>query len=193
MKEDKTTGLKSAIESILFIHGEPVAISRLAKISGAAKKEIEKALEELRHEYRERGIVLLEKDGQWQFITNPQNKAVVDKVMSSDIPEELTRSALEVLAIVAYKEPVSRAVIEYIRGVNSSFILRNLLIRGLVAREENPKDRRAYLYKISADFMRHLGLAKMKDLPRYGEFRKKDMEIPAEAAAAEASTASAAS
>ena len=79
---------------------------------------------------------------------------------------------METLAIVAYSGPVPRAEIDFIRGVNSSFTLRNLLISGLVEREINPKDRRTFIYKPSMDFLRFLGLGKLEDLPEYGEFRK---------------------
>lgn len=169
--------LKSAIESVLFLQGEPISQGRLAKIVGAPKKEVEKALEELAEEYSERGMVLVQNGEEWQLATNPQNKAVAEKFLASDLREGLTKSALEVLAIVAYKGPITHASIEYIRGVNSSFVLRNLLIRGLVTREENPKDRRSYLYRISSDFLKHLGITRLKDLPHYDEFHKKEIGV----------------
>lgn len=178
------THLKSAIESILFIQGEPLAVSRLAKITGAKPAEVASALQELMAEYRERGIVLIQNGDEWQFATNAANKATVEKLVTSELADELSRASLEVLSIIAYKGPVSRAQIEYIRGVNSSFTLRNLLIRGLVARRENPADHRSYLYRISGDFMKHLGIARLEDIPQYDEFRSKKIEIPP----AEAST-----
>lgn len=170
--------LKSAIESILFVQGEPLAISRLVKITGAKKAEVESALRELADERRERGIVLIENGGEWQFATHPANKVVVEKLVTSELSEDLSRASLEVLSIVAYKCPVSRAQIEYIRGVNSSFTLRNLLIRGLVSREENPSDRRAYLYRISTDFLKHLGLSRPEELPQYEAFHQQEIELP---------------
>lgn len=159
-----------------------MAVTRLAKVVGAPKKDVEKALNELVEEYRERGIVLIQNEDEWQLVTNPKNKEVVDRLLTNDLPEDITKSALEILAIVAYKGPVSRAAIEYIRGVNSSFILRNLLIRGLVTREENPKDRRSYIYRVSTDLLKHLGLAKLSDFPRYEEFKKKEIEVAGAAA-----------
>lgn len=166
--------LKSAIESILFIHGEPIKIARLVKIVGAPKKDVESALAQLVEEYRDRGMRLIQNNDEWQLATNPKNKEAVAKFLSSDLPEELTRAALEILAIIAYKGPISRANIEYIRGVDSSFVLRNILIRGLVARDENPKDRRSFLYRISGDFLKYAGLTKLSDLPRYEELHAKE-------------------
>lgn len=170
--------LKSSLESILFLHGEPMAVSRLSKVLGAKKDEITEALEELREEYRERGIVLIQNGDEWQFATNPMNKEAVEKFVTSDLSDDLTRAALETVAIVAYKGPVTRAGIEYIRGVNSSVTVRNLLVRGLIEREENPSDRRSYLYRVSTDFLKHLGLARLDELPQYREFREKKIEIP---------------
>lgn len=174
--------IKSAIESILFLQGEPMAVSRIAKIAGAPKKEVERALRELAEEYRERGIVLVENGEEWQFATNPRNKEVVEKMMTSDLREDLTKAALEILAVVAYKGPISRASIDYIRGVDSAFSLRSLLLRGLVTREENPKDRRSYLYRVSTDLLRHLGLFKLSDFPHYEELSKKEIEVAGAAA-----------
>jgi len=170
--------LKSSLESILFLHGEPMAVSRLAKTIGAGKADIEKALAELREEYRERGIVLIENRDAWQFATNPQNREAVERFVTANFSEDLTRAALETIAIVAYQGPISRAGIEYIRGVNSSFTVRNLLVRGLVEREENPSDKRSYLYRVSMDFLKYLGLTRFDELPQYKEFRAKKVEVP---------------
>lgn len=170
--------LKSAIESILFVQGEPLAISRLVKITGAKKAEIESALRELAEEYRERGIRLIENGDEWQFATHPANKAIVERLVTSELSEDLSRASREVLSTIAYKGPMSRAEIEYIRGVNSSFTLRSILIRGLVSREENPSDRRSYLYRISTDFLKYLGLTRPEELPQYEAFHKKEIELP---------------
>lgn len=170
--------LKSAVESILFVQGEPLAISRLIKITGAKKSEVEQALSELKEEYRERGIVLIQNGEEWQLATNSQNKEAVEKLITADLKQELSRPALEVLAIAAYKGPISRAGIEYIRGVDSTFSLRNLLMRGLVEREENPQDRRSYLYRISVNFLKYLGASDIRELPQYEELHEKKVEIP---------------
>jgi len=96
----------------------------------------------------------------------------VHKLVKNDLEEDLSRATLEVLAVVAYRGPISRAQIEEVRGVNCSFTLRNLLMRGLVERVENPNDSRSYLYKISFDFLKHLGLGNVKELPNYEELEK---------------------
>lgn len=170
--------LKSAIESILFLHGEPMGIGRLARLTAASKGEILTALEELGGELNQRGIVLIQTGEEWQLVTNPENKEIVEELVSGEFSEELSKISLEVLSIIAYKGPLSRAKIEYIRGVNSDYSLRNLLIRGLVGREENPRDRRSYLYSVSTDFLKHLGLKNLEALPHYDEFRQKEIIVP---------------
>lgn len=169
--------LKAIIETILFVHGEPIGIEKLSVISKSSEKEVEAALGEFRDDYKERGLVLLEKDGEYQLGSNPANASYIADLVKSEFSEELSRAGLETIAIVAYKGPLTRAEIEYVRGVNSSFTLRNLLIRGLVERIENPKDARSYLYKISFDFLKHMGVTSPVDLPGYAEFKQQKIEI----------------
>jgi len=169
--------LKSVIESVLFLHGEPVTVQRLAKLAGGKPAQVHAALEELRDEYRERGIVLIQNGEEWQLATNPANKAVIEKLARSEFADDLSKAGLEVLAIVAYKGPISRTSIDYLRGVDSSYSLRNLLLRGLVSREENTKDRRSYLYRIATEFLKHLGLARLEDLAHYKELKKQEVEV----------------
>ena len=171
------TNLKSIIETILFVHGEPLALEKLVKITKAKKEIILEAFAELKKDGEGRGLVILEKGEQYQLGSNPQNTKYIEDLVKNEFSEELSRAAVETIAIIAYKGPLTRIEIEYARGVNSSFTLRNLLMRGLVERIENPKDARSYLYKVSFDFLKHLGIAKMEDLPQYKEFRKSKIEV----------------
>lgn len=166
--------LKSAIESILFISGEPVKISRIIKITGAAKPEVENALMVLSGEYSSsgRGFVIIRKEEEVQLATNPANAALIEDLVKSEIQENLSKASLEVLAIVAYRGPLTRAEVEAIRGVNCSFTVRALLMRGLLERVDNPKDNRSYLYKISFDFLKKLGLESIERLPDFEKLSK---------------------
>lgn len=158
--------LKSIIESILFVSGEPVKISKIAKITGAPKPEIENAAMMLNNEYSTgKGMVIIQKEEEVQMATSPENSTFISDLVKSEVQENLSGASLEVLSIVAYRGPVSRADIEAIRGVNSTFTLRSLMMRGLIERTDNPKDNRSYLYKVSFDFLRHLGLDSIKKLP----------------------------
>lgn len=172
--------LKSAIETILFAYGEPMSPENLAKLTGVKKEEVIEAMTALKTDYEGRGFVILEKDGTYELGSNPDNAGFIEKLVKSEFSEELTRAAVETLAIVAYRGPITRAEIEYLRGVNSSFILRNLLMRGLVERIENPKDARSYLYRISFDFLKYMGVSKIENLPGYEEFKKASIGIEGE-------------
>jgi len=99
--------------------------------------------------------------------TAPGADAFLEKERKEELSRDLGKAALETLAIVLYKGPVSRSDIDYIRGVNSTFILRSLAIRGLVERVPHPRDQRAYLYKPTPDLLGHLGIRSLEELPEY--------------------------
>jgi len=161
--------LKSVVESILFSIGEPISIERLAKTVGKDRDSIKNIVQELEKDYEteNRGLRILIKNEEIQLTSTPENSLYIEKLIKDELQEELTPASLETLAIVAYKGPLSRVEIEEIRGVNSSFILRNLLIRGLVERKGHPEDTRAYIYEISFNFLRKLGLKSVEELPDY--------------------------
>jgi segregation and condensation protein B len=161
--------LSAIIESILFVYGEPMEPARLARITGADEESVREALGRLKDALRGGGLVLMEHDGAWQMGTHPDMSPYVEALARGQFGEALSRAALETLAVVAYRGPLSRPDIEYIRGVNSSFTLRNLMIRGLVERAEYAKDGRGYRYRVSTDFLKYLGLEGIGDLPRYEE------------------------
>jgi len=166
--------LKSAIESLLFISGEPMKITKLAKIIEVSKGDIENALMILTGDYssQNRGIAIIRKEDEVQMATSSDNAGFVDKVVKSDLQESLSNASLEVLSIVAYRGPISRMEIEAIRGVNCTYTLRNLLMRGLIERIDNPKDLRGYVYKISFEFLKKLGIDDVKKLPDFDVLNK---------------------
>jgi len=168
--------LKYIIESILFAHGDPVRRETIAEVTGRSSEEVTAALDALMREYEGKGLTLLYKDNEVQLGTHPENTTYLERLFKKELGEELSRSALETLAIVAYHGPLTRAAIEYMRGVNSSFTLRNLLMRGLVERLENPQDARSFLYRVSFDFLKHFGIKRIEDLPEYGALRKRPVE-----------------
>lgn len=161
--------LKSAIESLLFISGEPVKIGKIAKICATGKPEIENAILEISAEFESanRGMRIIRKNDEVQMVTSPQNSVFVEQLVKGELQENLSAAALEVLSIVAYRGPVTRAAIESVRGVNCSYTLRNLLLRGLIERKENPSDARAYIYAVTFDLMRQLGIDELKKLPDF--------------------------
>ena len=171
--------LASILESILFVRGEPIALKKLALLARVSEESAAAALDILARDYEGRGLVLIEKDGLYQLGSHPKNTEYIEHMVKDEFSDELSRSSREVIAIIAYKGPLTRSEIDHIRGVNSSFALRTLLMRGLIEREESPHDMRAYHYRVSMNFLRHLGLASMTDLPAYEEL-KKQSAAPAE-------------
>lgn len=161
--------LKSIIESLLFTSGEPVKVSRLVKITESSKPEVENAILALSNDYasRKSGLVVVRKEKEVQLATNPDNAKYAEQLIKGVLQESLSAAAIEVLSIIAYRGPITRMNIESIRGVSCSYTLRNLLLRGLVTREENPKDARGYIYSISFEFLKNMGLTNLKELPDY--------------------------
>ena len=93
---------------------------------------------------------------------------MIEELCKEELSRDLGKAGLETLSIVLYRGPITRSGIDYIRGVNSTFILRNLLIRGLVEKIPNPNDQRSFLYRATFDLLSHLGIPRVEDLPEYG-------------------------
>jgi len=170
---------ESIIESLLFISGEPMSFKKMAKLISINEGELKLLAGILAKKYRDenRGLRILIKGDKAQMVTSGENSEVVDKFLKADIEGGLSRAASEVVSIVAYRGPIARSEIEEIRGVNCSFTLRHLMIRGLIERINSPKDARAYLYKISFDFLKKLGVESVEELPKYDELSKKEINI----------------
>lgn len=171
------TEIKSILESLLFVSGEPMSFSKLSKVTGENESVLKETALEIADEYKNRsgGLRVIVEGGKAQMVTAGENAEAVEKLLKIDIEGDLSRSALETISIIAYRGPISRSEIDEIRGVNTSFTLRQLSIRGLVEKMDNPGDARAYLYRLSFDFLRHLGLEKIEDLPKYKELREKEL------------------
>jgi segregation and condensation protein B len=164
--------LSKKIEAILFYSSEPISINYLVKILESSKADVESALKELSQESNSRGIRLLESQGEYSLVTAPEYSEIIEKMVKEERERDLGRAGIETLAIIAYKGPVSKKEIEYIRGVNSQYALRNLLLRGLVERKASQADERMLQYSITGEAVRFLGLSKIEDLPEYEESRK---------------------
>src|SRR3989344_4029191 len=159
----------SIIESLLFTSGHPVGFKKLSEVLVITEEKLKDELNMLASDYEtnNRGFRLVFADNKVQLVTAPESEEAVKKLIKSDFEEDLSQAALETLAVIAYRGPVSRAVIENLRGVNCSFILQSLAIRGLVEKKNNPEDGRSYVYKITFDFLKHIGLSRIEDLPDF--------------------------
>jgi segregation and condensation protein B len=165
--------IKSILESLLFINENPIEARDLATVLGVDKKEIEDNLEELSLEYRERnaGICIIKVAGGYQMCSNPSNEDWVRKMYQEKKRYRLSHASLETLAIVAYKQPVTRPEIESIRGVNVDGVIQHLLELGLLktaGRKEVVG--RPFLYVTTRKFLEYFGLNSLQDLPKLEEF-----------------------
>ena len=171
--EEGNKDIEGALEALLFIYGEPITPAALAKILQEDEETARAGLDaldaQLMHDGR--GLALLRNAGKVQLITKPEFSHLLKTIVEQEFIEPLTPAALETLSLVAYAGPISRAQIEFIRGVNSSFMLRMLLVRGLVEREPDPKRPNAYLYRSSGALLRHLGLSANTAFPDYQKYQ----------------------
>ncbi|MES3004670.1 MAG: SMC-Scp complex subunit ScpB [Patescibacteria group bacterium] len=159
--------LINKIEAILFYSSEPVKASFLAKVLEVGETEILESLKLLEETLGSRGIRLLSHQNEVSLVTAPEYSSLIEAIVKEERERDLGKASLETLAIVAYKGPVTKKEIEYIRGVNSQYALRSLLLRGLVEKKGVEGDERMVGYTITADALRHLGLSKLEDLPEY--------------------------
>lgn len=168
------SSLDSQIEAILFFKGEPVTKTVLSKLTNTSVDEVNEAVRTLSEKLSNRGIVLVEASEGLMLGTAPSISPLIEAIAKEELSRDLGKAGLETLAIVAYKGSASKREIDYIRGVNSGFILRNLLIRGLVKREES-KGERGFIYSPTIELLSYMGVTKPEDMPEF-EVMKKELE-----------------
>lgn len=168
--EDNNNNL-AKVEALLFANGDPMALEKISGILKIKKDKCRELLDEYKGklEEEERGLALIEKDGKVQLVTKPELSDTVKKIIEEDFAEEPTPAAMETLAIIAYLGPIPKTDIDFIRGVNSGYTLRNLLIRGIVERK---REGHTHEYRVTFDFLKHLGLKSIEELPDYGGYRE---------------------
>jgi segregation and condensation protein B len=171
--EDKEA--KSILEAVLFIAGEPLTIETLKDILEIDRTDVERLIRELISEYslKNSGLLVVEVAGGIQMVTNPACAPWVKKLLAKAIPTKLSQQSLETLAIIAYKQPITKAEIEAVRGVNSDGVIRTLLERRLIkilGRKEAPG--RPLMYGTTKEFLQYFGLKDLSELPTLKEFQE---------------------
>jgi segregation and condensation protein B len=172
-------GLRAGLEAILLVVDEPVAEVTLAQVLERPAHEIAAVLRELAAEYTaaDRGFDLREVAGGWRFYTRAECASIVERFVRDGQQTRLTQAALETLAVVAYRQPVSRARVAAIRGVNSDGVMRTLVTRGLVEEAGTEPESQAVLYRTSSYFLERMGLRDLDELPELAPFLPDDVEI----------------
>lgn len=154
------------LEALLFVADEPVSVDRLANMLMADTLAVQEALEILRRQCESRGLRLQHKGRRVQLVTAPEAAEVIERFLGMDLSSRLSPAALETLAIVAYKQPVTRAEIDAVRGVQSDSVLRTLVSRGLVEEVGRLEQAgRPILYGTTFEFLQYFGLEDLSQLP----------------------------
>jgi segregation and condensation protein B len=164
--------LRPALEAVLMVADQPLAPTALAAAVGYPVADVETALTALAAEYTEqgRGFDLRNVAGGWRFYTREEYAAVVEGFVLEGQQARLTQAALETLAVVAYKQPVSRARVSAIRGVNVDGVMRTLLARGLVEEAGQDNDTGAHLYRTTSYFLERIGITSLEELPELAPY-----------------------
>lgn len=165
--------LKNIIEAILFVAEKPINVKELAKISNYLSFDVQKVLLELISDYKKRGLRIIRKGDYFQLITAPEIAKYIARYLNQELKKELGEAALETLAIITYKQPITRMEIEKIRGVNCEAILRTLQIKGLIS-EVDRKDApgKPILYGTTFEFLQYLGVESLDELPKLNKEEK---------------------
>lgn len=164
--------LRPSLEAVLMVADQPLDVATLATAAGYPVADVQAALEGLAGEYTEqgRGFDLRNVAGGWRFYTREEYHVVVEGFVLEGQQSRLTQAALETLAVVAYKQPVSRARVSAIRGVNVDGVMRTLLTRGLVEEAGQDHETGANLYRTTAYFLERIGVTSLDELPELAPY-----------------------
>lgn len=160
-------GIRGAIEAVLMVVDEPIAAVQLASVLEQPLGDVEAALEELEAEYTAqlRGFTLRQVGGGWRMYSRHEYAPVVERFVLDGQQARLTQASLETLAVIAYRQPVSRSRVSAVRGVNVDGVIRTLLNRGLIEELGHDEESTAILYGTTSSFLERLGLQSLSDLP----------------------------
>ncbi|OHA81540.1 MAG: hypothetical protein A2675_03675 [Candidatus Yonathbacteria bacterium RIFCSPHIGHO2_01_FULL_51_10] len=159
------------IEAILFYKAEPVTEAKLAEMLGVSGEEVTAALARLEEHLAGSGLALMRTNSAAMLATAQPASALIERLLKEELSREIGKAGIETLAIVLYRGPVARSQIDHIRGVNSAFIVRSLLVRGLIERVEGGVNARVPRYRPTFDLLSHLGVARPEDLPDFTAIR----------------------
>ncbi len=165
--------LSAQIEALLFYKAEPLSVEEIATTLSVTKDAVVDALGELREQLSDRGLALIEAHNTVVLSTTPAFSAILTTLRKEELEKELSKASVETVAIILYKKGATRAEIDYIRGVNSSFILRNLLVRGLIEKAVDPNDARRNIYQPTLDLLSYMGITRVEDAPAFSELHTK--------------------
>jgi segregation and condensation protein B len=164
--------LPATLEALLLVADEPVADRQLADVVELPAEQVAAVLRDLAESYtrEQRGFDLRQVAGGWRLYTRPEYASAVERFVSDSQQVRLTQAALETLAVVAYRQPVSRARVSAVRGVNCDTVMRTLVLRGLIEEAGTEPETGAILFRTTGYFLERLGLPDLSDLPELAPF-----------------------
>lgn len=177
-EQNKNTNRATAkLEALLFWFAEPVSKKRLMELLSVNKADLSSLIIELESELQGRGISIVDNGEEVTLTTSKNVSDILEAISKEELSRDISKASLDTLSIVLYVGPISRAEIDYIRGVSSQYTLRNLMIRGLIQKVDNPKDERKVLYIPTLELLAHMGVGKIEDLPDYEKIRSEISQI----------------
>lgn len=162
-----TSDILARTQVFLFIEGGALSRKKLTSLLACKPEELQSALDALSERMKGSGLTLVQSDTEASLVVSKDTSPAVESALKQELERDIGDAGLEILSIIMYMGPSTRARVDYIRGVNSSSTLRNLLARGLVERIPNPNDAREYLYRPTVETLAHLGVTKVNELPDY--------------------------
>ena len=162
MHEQST--LAKQLEAVLFFKAQPVTKTALATLLAIPENDLPAVLAALNERLQTGATRILETDTEVSLVTAPEHDELIEQLRRDEIKRDIGKAGAETLAIVLYRGPITRSEIDRVRGVNSSYILRNLMVRGLIERSSNSKRTE---YQITQDLLAHLGITHKTQLPGY--------------------------
>lgn len=180
-QSERELPLNILLEALLFAAPAPVSLAQLASTLEVTTRRVEIGLEELENYYERRGLRVQRHAGKVQLTTAAEIAPLVERFLGLEVTTHLSRAAVEALAIIAYRQPITRPLVDSIRGVNSDGVIRSLLNKGLLqeaGRADGPG--RPILYETTPDFLQHFGLNSLEELPPLPEVEEDTHEIQGE-------------
>lgn len=170
MDTNTNSHLSIQLEALLFWKGEPLSKKKIETILSCTSEELALAIQDLSNHLSSRGLRLMQEGDELELRTAPEVSDMIQALTKDELMKDLGKAGLETLAIILYQGPIKRSEIDYIRGVNSSFIIRNLLVRGLIERiTDKDGGGRGFSYAPTMDLLAHLGVSKREDLPDFAK------------------------
>jgi segregation and condensation protein B len=163
--------LSQQLEALLFFKSEPLTVTEIGKLLGISSEDVREAAQVLKESLVGRGVALMEEGDTYMLATAPEMSELIARITKEALERDPGKAGMEVLAIILYQGPQTRAQIDYVRGVNSTFAIRQLMMRGLIERDDNPHDARSFLYKPTLQLLSFLGVSSRDELPELETLR----------------------